>query len=78
MNTTTTNNHFDSDREALSALFDGELVGDVARFVLKRLDHDQNWRATCERWQRIGDALRGQSAVASAVLPRARARCVAR
>lgn len=61
MNTTTPNNHFDSDREALSALFDGELVGDVARFALKRLDHDQNWRATCDRWQRIGDALRGQS-----------------
>ncbi|MGO4551952.1 sigma-E factor negative regulatory protein [Lysobacter sp. 2RAF19] len=62
MNTTTPNNHFDSDREALSALFDGELVGDVARFALKRLDHDQNWRSTCDRWQRIGDALRGQSA----------------
>ena len=61
MNTTTPNNHFDTDREALSALFDGELVGDVARFALKRLDHDQNWRATCDRWQRIGDALRGQS-----------------
>jgi hypothetical protein len=66
MNTITTNangpTQFDSDREALSALFDGELVGDVARFALKRLDHDQNWRATCDRWQHIGDALRAQSA----------------
>ncbi len=66
MNTTMTHDpgssQYDSDREALSALFDGELVGDVARFALKRLDHDQNWRNTCDRWQRIGDALRAQSA----------------
>ncbi|MCC8362033.1 sigma-E factor negative regulatory protein [Lysobacter sp. A6] len=57
--------HPASDREALSALFDGELVGDAARFALKRLDHDQAWRDSCERWQRIGDALRGQGASAS-------------
>ena len=59
---TNASNHPNSDREALSALFDGELVGDVARFALKRLDHDQDWRGTCDRWQRIGDALRAQSA----------------
>jgi len=50
--------HPASDREALSALFDGELSGDTARFVLKRLDLDQDWRATCERWQSVADVLR--------------------
>ncbi|NUS61360.1 MAG: sigma-E factor negative regulatory protein [Lysobacter sp.] len=62
---TTHNSHPESDREALSALFDGELVGDAARFALKRLDHDQAWRDSCERWARIGDALRGQGAASS-------------
>jgi len=52
-----------SDREALSALFDGELVGDAARFALKRLDHDHDWRETCERWTVVGDVLRGQSSM---------------
>jgi negative regulator of sigma E activity len=78
MNTTTHNGHPQdpgdsshptSDREALSALFDGELVGDAARFALKRLDHDQAWRDSCERWQRIGDALRGQGALLPASFP---------
>ena len=54
--------HPASDREALSALFDGELAGDVARFALKRLDHDQEWRSACERWQRVGDVLRNRNA----------------
>ena len=49
MNTTT---HPASDLEALSALFDGELGGDAARFALKRLDHDREWRQACERWSR--------------------------
>ncbi|KQY51242.1 sigma-E factor negative regulatory protein [Lysobacter sp. Root494] len=48
-------------RETLSALFDGELPGDAARFALKRLDHDAEWRETCGRWQMIGDALRGEA-----------------
>jgi Meckel syndrome type 1 protein len=69
MNTTTHNSHPESDREALSALFDGELVGDAARFALKRLDHDQAWRDSCERWQRIGDALRGQGAMLPTAFP---------
>ncbi|BCT91198.1 hypothetical protein LYSHEL_02220 [Lysobacter helvus] len=55
----TTTSHPTSDREALSALFDGELAGDAARFALKRLDHDQDWRDSCERWQVVGDVLRG-------------------
>ena len=54
------------DREALSALFDGELRGDAARFALKRLEHDEEWRDALERWQMAGDALRGQAPV---VLP---------
>jgi Meckel syndrome type 1 protein len=66
---TTHSSYPTSDREALSALFDGELVGDAARFALKRLDHDQEWRASCERWQRIGDALRGQGAPLPASFP---------
>jgi negative regulator of sigma E activity len=55
-----TTTHPTSDREALSALFDGELGGDVARFALKRLDHDRDWRAACERWSLVGDVLRAQ------------------
>lgn len=54
------------DNELLSALFDGELAGDRARFALKRLGHDAEWRATCERWQRAGDALRGRGAALTA------------
>ncbi|MBW3551770.1 MAG: asparaginase [Proteobacteria bacterium] len=50
------------DRESLSALFDGELQGDAARFALKRLGHDSDWRQTCGRWQLAGDVLRGQAA----------------
>jgi Meckel syndrome type 1 protein len=46
-------------------LFDGELPGDAARFALKRLDHDANWRDTCGRWQMIGDALRGEATSAA-------------
>lgn len=46
------------ERENLSALFDGELDGDAARFALKRLGHDAQWRETCGRWQLCGDVLR--------------------
>ena len=53
------------DRETLSALFDGQLPGDAARFALKRLDHDATWRDTCGRWQLIGDALRGEATSAA-------------
>ncbi|MGH8084185.1 MAG: RseA family anti-sigma factor [Lysobacter sp.] len=58
--------HHDADRETLSALFDGELDGDAARFAVKRLDHDPQWRDACGRWQLAGDALRGH---ATAVAP---------
>ena len=53
------------DRETLSALFDGELPSDAARFALKRLDHDAEWREACGRWQLIGDALRGEATAAA-------------
>ena len=39
-----------NDRETLSALFDGELEDDAARFALRRLDHDAGWRDACSRW----------------------------
>jgi Meckel syndrome type 1 protein len=70
MTTTGSNTHSNSnhhplhprdDREALSALFDGELPGDAIRFALRRLDHDAGWREACGRWQLIGDALRGEA-----------------
>jgi Meckel syndrome type 1 protein len=65
----TSNNHHPlhprDDRETLSALFDGELPGDAARFALKRLDHDAGWRDTCGRWLLIGDALRGEATSAA-------------
>ncbi|GAB3383107.1 sigma-E factor negative regulatory protein [Lysobacter fragariae] len=53
------------ERESLSALFDGELPRDAARFALKRLDHDAGWRDSCGRWQLIGDAMRGQATAAA-------------
>lgn len=56
-----TTQHHDADRETLSALFDGELQGSAARFAVKRLDHDVQWRDACGRWQLVGDALRGQA-----------------
>jgi negative regulator of sigma E activity len=49
------------ERENLCALFDGELQGDAARFALKRLGHDAEWRQACGRWQLYGDVLRGQA-----------------
>ncbi|MGY1425296.1 sigma-E factor negative regulatory protein [Lysobacter sp. A289] len=51
----------DADRETLSALFDGQLEGDTARFALKRLGHDAQWRRTCGHWQLAGDVLRGNT-----------------
>lgn len=51
------------DRETLSALFDGELHADAVRFAAKRLGHDLPWRQSVERWQLIGDVMRGQAAL---------------
>jgi negative regulator of sigma E activity len=46
-------------REQLSALIDGELERDSARFLLRRIGHDEELGARWERWHRYGEALRG-------------------
>lgn len=48
-------------RQQLSALVDGELSSDEARFLLRRLQHDPELQACQERWALLGDALRGQA-----------------
>lgn len=53
------------DREALSALFDGELDAEARRFALRRLGHDADWQRDCGRWQLVGDALRRQAPIAA-------------
>ena len=47
-------------RQQLSALVDGELAPDEARFLLRRLEHDADLCGRFERWQLCGDVLRGQ------------------
>ena len=47
-------------RQQLSALVDGELSPDEARFLLRRLEHDSELSGSFERWQLCGDVLRGQ------------------
>lgn len=54
-----------SEREALSALFDGELQGDARRFASRRLAHDTGWQDDCGRWQLMGDAMRRQAPIAA-------------
>ncbi|MFT4198383.1 MAG: sigma-E factor negative regulatory protein, partial [Pseudoxanthomonas sp.] len=46
--------------QQLSELLDGELAPDQARFLLRRLEHDDELGATFERWQLCGDVLRGR------------------
>lgn len=53
----------DHTRLQLSALIDGELPLDEARFLLRRLDHDTELRECWERWQLCGDVLRGRIGV---------------
>lgn len=48
-------------RQQLSALVDGELPLEEARFLLRRLEHDQDLSSCQERWQLLGDVLRGQA-----------------
>ncbi|TGY37310.1 anti-sigma factor [Stenotrophomonas maltophilia] len=48
-------------RQQLSALIDGELSADEARFMLRRLEHDEALSGCHERWQLLGDVLRGQA-----------------
>lgn len=58
-NTLMSNNHGDAKAGELSALFDGQLGPDEARFALKRLGQDAGWGEACGRWQLAGDVLRG-------------------
>ncbi|HWU69970.1 MAG TPA: RseA family anti-sigma factor, partial [Pseudoxanthomonas sp.] len=44
-------------RLQLSALIDGDLSPDEARFLLRRLQHDGELNACWERWQLCGDVL---------------------
>ena len=48
-------------RLQLSALMDGDLPPDEARFLLRRLQHDGELNACWERWQLCGDVLRGRA-----------------
>ena len=47
-------------RQQLSAMLDGELSPDEAKFMLRRLQHDTELAACWERWQVCGDVLRGE------------------
>jgi negative regulator of sigma E activity len=51
---------YDHNRQQLSAMLDGELAPDQARFMLRRLEHDRELAACWERWQVCGDVLRGR------------------
>jgi negative regulator of sigma E activity len=46
-------------RQQLSAMLDGELSPDQAKFMLRRLQHDGELAACWDRWQVCGDMLRG-------------------
>ena len=48
-------------RQQLSALMDGGLAADEARFLMRRLQHDRELTGCWERWQLCGDVLRGQA-----------------
>lgn len=53
-------------RQQLSAMLDGALAPDQARFLLRRLQHDHELAGCWERWQVYGDLMRG---AAPAILP---------
>lgn len=53
-------------RQQLSALVDGDLAPDQAGFLLRRLGHDAELAGRWQRWQLIGDVLRGQPVAALA------------
>lgn len=54
-------------RQQLSAMLDGALPPDEARFLLRRLQHDHDLAGCWERWQLCGDLMRGSM---PALLPR--------
>lgn len=45
--------------QQLSALLDGDMAPDQARFVLRRLGHDTALAGAWQRWHLVGDVLRG-------------------
>jgi hypothetical protein len=51
-------------REQLSALIDGALPAEQARFLLRRLQHDAALSGRWERWQLAGEVLRGSGVIA--------------
>lgn len=50
-------------RESLSALLDGELGATEAAFLIKRMAHDSELNAQWQRYQEIGEVLRGQTQI---------------
>jgi negative regulator of sigma E activity len=48
-------------RQQMSALMDGELAPDQARFLMRRMAEDEGLNDTWERWQLCGDVLRGRA-----------------
>jgi len=48
-------------RQQLSAMLDGELSPDEAKFMLRRLEHDVELSRCWERWQICGEVLRGRA-----------------
>jgi negative regulator of sigma E activity len=48
-------------REQLSAMLDGGLSADESRFLLRRMQHDDELADCWQRWQLYGDALRGEA-----------------
>ena len=48
-------------RQQLSALMDGALAPDEARFLLRRLQHDGELSEYWERWQLAGEVMRGHA-----------------
>ena len=48
-------------RQQLSALLDGALAPEEARFLLRRLQHDTTLAACWERWHLAGEVLRGRT-----------------
>jgi len=48
-------------RQQLSAMLDGELSPDEAKFMLRRLEHDVELARCWERWQVCGEVLRGRA-----------------
>ena len=48
----------------LSALIDGDLAPDQARFLMRRLGHDPELAGRWQRWHLVGDVLRGEPVAA--------------